>query len=109
MRLDDVEFEALGLAANRQDLSLGAYGAMVCMAHVRGLDSAEQEGLRDLLKGLVAASAQVRRVGVLFNQVVARLNATGEVHESLSAYGAAVTRTLSRVDDAVEHIRIRLS
>ncbi|WP_157963715.1 hypothetical protein [Actinocorallia populi] len=109
MRFNEEEYAAFSSAAERQGLSNGAYAAQVCMAHVRGLDSAEQEAMRDLLRALMLTTGQVRKVGVLFNQVVARLNATGEQAERFVVYAAAADRTLRRVDELTARVRTHLS
>ena len=108
MVFSEEEYAAFSTAARRQELSDGAYGAQICMAHVRGLDSVEQEAMRDLLRSLMLTAGQVRRVGVLFNQVVARLNASGERGEQLTLYAAAADRTLRKVDALAALVRARL-
>ncbi|GAA2731537.1 hypothetical protein GCM10010439_47210 [Actinocorallia aurantiaca] len=109
MRFNEEEYAAFSSAAERQGLSKGAYAAQVCMTHVRGLDSVEQETMRDLLKALMLTTGQVRKIGVLFNQVVARLNATGEQAERFVVYAAAADRTLRRVDELTARVRAHLS
>jgi len=108
MLFNEEEYAAFSAAAERQRLSNGAYGAQVCMAHVRGLNSVEHEVMRDLLRSLMLTAVQVRKVGVLFNQVVARLNATGEQPERLVLYATAADRTLRKVDDLAARVRARL-
>jgi hypothetical protein len=108
IRFDEEEYAAFSAAAKQQGLSHGAYGARVCMAHVRGLNSAEQETMRDLLRSLMLTAGQVRKVGALLNQGAARLNTTGERPEQLVLYAAAADRTLRKVDELAARLRVRL-
>ncbi|WP_344457546.1 hypothetical protein [Actinocorallia aurantiaca] len=55
MRFNEEEYAAFPSAAERRGLSNGIYAAQACMAHVRDLDSVEQEALRDLLGALILA------------------------------------------------------
>lgn len=101
------EYAAFAAAAARQGLAYGAYGAQVCMAHVRGLDSVEHEVMRELLKSLMLTAGHVRKVAVLLNQV-ARLRPTGHQPEQLVLYAAAADRTLRMVDEVAARVRARL-
>jgi len=59
----------------------------------------------DALRELLEARAQVRRFGVLVNQAVAKLNATGELSAELGAAVAACTRAVGRVEEAAVAVR----
>ena len=84
-RFSDDEYEVLSVAAAAGDVTVTSYVAgtavLVARGQVRPLPSATSDALRDL----VDARLQLVRYGVLLNQAVARLNATGEVDGSLFA------------------------
>jgi hypothetical protein len=54
---------------------------------------------------LLEARAQVRRFGVLVNQAVARLHASGELPGELGAAVAACTRAVGRLEVAAVAVR----
>ena len=105
MRFSEDEYAAFASAARGQELSDGAYGAQVCMAHVQGLDSVEQEVMRDLLKTLMLTAVQVRKIGVLFDQAATKENTAGWQVERFVAYAVAADRTLRRVDELAARVR----
>ena len=60
---------------------------------------------REALGELMRASGLVRKIGVLLNQAVARLNATGQRPGELVPVAQACLRRVDRLDAAAEHLR----
>ena len=77
--LTETEFAALEEAAGRARLARGAYAAQVVLAYVNGRGTGPEAVGREALRELIAAAGLVRKIGVLLNQAVAKLNATGHV------------------------------
>ncbi|MCP2337951.1 hypothetical protein [Actinomadura rupiterrae] len=105
--LSDAEHAVLISAAERDHLALGAYVARAALAHASGEPSTDHLLLRELLKELVQARGQVRRLGVNLNQSVAALY-SGELTEQLAAYARACARTVDKLDQAADEICRRL-
>jgi hypothetical protein len=105
--LTDQEFEDLTAAAMRSGLAKGAYAAEATLSVARGVASASFTS-REALGELVRAAGLVRRIGVNLNQVVAKLNATGQRSDDLPAYAAESMRRARKLDDAAEEIRRKL-
>ena len=61
-------------------------------------------GVGDVMRELVKARAQLVRYGVLLNQAVARLNATGEVDRSLVAAAQRCEAATASVRAATERL-----
>ena len=76
-----------------------SYVASTAVAVARGEVRPMPSGVGDVVRELVEARAQLVRYGVLLNQAVARLNATGEVDGAL---GAAARRC----DEATTAVRV---
>lgn len=108
IRLSEVEYTTLAAAADRLGMAVGAYVAEAAMASAREVEPPQWSPLRELLAALMQASAQVRRVGVNYNQAVAALHATGEPTAALEGYAALAARTAGRLDDIAEEVRTRL-
>jgi hypothetical protein len=53
------------------------------------------------------ASGQVRRIGVNLNQAVAALN-SGEFSDLLSMYAQAAYRTVLKLDEVADEVRVLL-
>jgi len=79
--LTEQEFAALDDAAKRTELARGAYAAQVVLAHVNGSGTGPEAPGREALLELVRAAGLVRKIGVLLNQAVTKLNATGARQE----------------------------
>ena len=103
--LTDDEFAELEKAAGRAGLAKGAYAAAASMAAARGGVTAPGEPFREALGELVTASGLVRRIGVLLNQAVAKLNATGQRPGELDPCAQACLRRVERLDAAAEQVR----
>lgn len=103
--LTDEEFAELTQAASRAGLAKGAYAAEAALAAARGRVTAPGEPFREALAELITASGLVRRVGVLLNQAVAKLNATGQRPGELDPCAQACLRRVERLDAAAEQVR----
>lgn len=103
--LTEDEFAELEKAAGRAGLAKGAYAAEAAMAAARGGVTAPGEPFREALGELVTASGLVRRIGVLLNQAVAKLNATGQRPGELDPCAQACLRRVERLDAAAEQVR----
>ena len=103
--LTDAEFAELEQAASRAGLAKGAYAAEAALAAARGRVTAPGEPFREALAELITASGLVRRIGVLLNQAVARLNATGQRPGELGPCAQACLRRVERLDAAADQVR----
>jgi hypothetical protein len=103
--LSDEEFSDVRTAARRAGLAKGAYAAEATLASARGLAAEPDAGLRGALEELIHASGLVRKIGVLLNQAVAKLNATGQRPGELDPCAQACTRRMERLDEAAEQVR----
>jgi hypothetical protein len=103
--LTEDEFAELAQAAGRAGLAKGAYAAEAALAAARGRVTAPGEPLREALGALVTAAGLVRKIGVLLNQAVARLNATGQRPGELGPCAQACLRRVERLDAAAEQVR----
>jgi hypothetical protein len=103
--LTDAEFAELEQAASRAGLAKGAYAAEAALAAARGRVTAPGEPLREALAELITAANLARRIGVLLNQAVARLNATGQRPGELDRCAQACLRRVQRLDAAADQVR----
>jgi hypothetical protein len=99
------EFAALEEAAGRVRLARGAYAAQVVVAHVNGGGTGPEAPDREALGELVRAAGLARKIGVLLNQAVAKLNATGQRSGDLLACAEACMRRVEHLDEAAEQVR----
>ncbi len=99
------EMAALAEAAGRARLARGAYAAQVVLTHINGGGTGPEAVDREALGELVAAAGLVRKIGVLLNQAVAKLNATGQRSGDLLACAEACMRRVERLDEAAEQVR----
>ena len=84
-RFSAEEFEDLAVAAALAGVTPTSFVASTAVAVARGQVRPMPSGMGDVVRELVEARAQLVRYGVLLNQAVARLNATGEVDGALGA------------------------
>lgn len=110
--LSDEEHAVLETAAEREHLALGAYVAQAALAQATlaqasGVSRADQSLLRELLRELMQARSQVRRLGVNLNQSVAALH-SGELTEQLGAYARACAQTVNKLDRTADEVCRRL-
>ena len=99
------EFAALAEAAGRARLARGAYAAQVVHAHVNGGGTGPEAVDREALGELITAAGLVRKIGVLLNQAVTKLNATGQRSGDLLTCAEACMRRVERLDAAAEQVR----
>jgi hypothetical protein len=104
VRLSEAELATLTAAAGRAGLALGAYivRAGVDAAEHRAAPIAEVQ--REALLELIRAVELAYRVGVNLEQVVARLNATGEPGPDLGLAVADCMQVVHRIDEAAQAI-----
>jgi hypothetical protein len=95
-------------AAREHGQALATFAARSMLAQASGLSSAEHLALRQLLLGLMQTGGQVRKVGVLLNQAVTVLNATGIAPQELLEHTAAVAHTAHYVDQVAAAVHARL-
>ncbi len=79
------EFEVLGVAAAAAGLTPTSFVAARAVAVARGVVRPVPSGTAEVVRELVEARTQLVRFGVLLNQAVAKLNATGQVDGALVA------------------------
>lgn len=103
--LTDQELAELSDAASRAGLAKGAFAAEATLAAARGSAVPVGGPWRDALVELMRAAGLVRRIGVNLNQVVARLNATGQRGEDFGPAAQMCHRVIRRLDEAAEQVR----
>jgi hypothetical protein len=104
--LSEEEFAEMEAAAARAGMARGAFAAEAALAAARGtITVAADDGLRDVLAELVYVAGLVRRIGINFNQAVARLHATGQPSGDLVPYAAEIRRRGERLDAVAEQVR----
>ena len=99
------EMAALAEAAGRARLARGAYAAQVVLTHVNGGGTGPEAVDREALLELITASGLVRKIGVLLNQAVTKLIATGQRSGDLLACAIECMRHVERLDVAAEEVR----
>ena len=103
--LTEKEFAELEEAAGRARLAKGAYAAEAALSAARGTATEPDTVLREALGELMRAAGLVRRIGVLLNQAVAKLNATGQRPGELANVAEACLRRVDHLDAAAEQVR----
>lgn len=103
--LTEEEFTELEQAAGRAGLAKGAYAAEAALSAARGTAVEPDTVFREALGELMRASGLVRKIGVLLNQAVAKLNATGQYPAELVPAAQACLRRVERLDAAAEQLR----
>lgn len=103
--LTEADFAELEQAARRAGLAKGAYAAEAALSAARGTAVEPDTLSREALGELIRAAGLVRRIGVLLNQAVAKLNATGQHPAELVPCAQACLRRVERLDAAAEQIR----
>ncbi len=104
-RFSDAELEAIGVAAGLAGLTPTGFAAKAAVDVALGRTSPVPVRTVEALGELLEARAQVRRFGLLVNQAVARLHASGELSGELGAAVAACTRAVGRVEAAAVAVR----
>ena len=103
--LAETEFAALEEAAGRAGLALGAFAVQVVLSQVLGSATGPEAVDTEALRELITAAGLVRKIGVLLNQAVAKLNATGQRSGDLLACAMECMRRVERLDAAAEEVR----
>jgi len=103
-RFSDEEFEVVSVAAAGVGLTPTGYVASTAVAVARGQVRPVPSGVGDVVRELVEARLQLVRYGVLLNQAVARLNATGQVDGSLVAAAQRCDAATASVRAATERL-----
>jgi hypothetical protein len=102
IRFDTQEYEAVQAAAGRARLAVSALAGRVLAAEV---DRATRPvPWADDVRRVEDAGAEARRVGVLLNQAVAVLNATGEAPAELDDAVAQARRASAALADAADRV-----
>ena len=105
VRLSEEEWAVLIQAAARDGAALAAYVATAATGVARGEVTPIPASTADALRELAEARRQVQRFGVLVNQAVARLHATGTVPASLEPAVRVCAQAVNRLDDAAVRLR----
>ena len=87
-RFSEEEFEVVSVAAAGVGVTPTSFVAAQAVAVARGLVCPVPSGVGEVVRELVEARTQLVRYGVLLNQAVARLHATGQVDGALVAAAA---------------------
>ena len=103
--LSEQEHATVKEAASRAGLAKGAYAAEATLASARGFAAEPDTGFREALEELTHASQLVRKIGVLLNQAVAKLHATGQAPGELGPCAQTCMRRVERLDQAAEQVR----
>ncbi|HWG00833.1 MAG TPA: hypothetical protein VG164_03150 [Trebonia sp.] len=104
-RLTEEEFGELSEAAGRARMAMGAYAAEAALSAARGTAAEPDVQLREALGEVMRAAGLVRRIGVLLNQAVAKLNATGQRPGELVPVALACRSRVENLNDVAEHLR----
>ena len=100
VRLSGREKAILDQAASREGLALAAYIGRACVEAAQCRAVTVPAWRQQMLAELIRASGLVGKVGVNFNQAVAKLNATGQADPDLESSAAYCVRVVRRVDEA---------
>jgi hypothetical protein len=92
------------VAAAATGVTPTSYVASSAVALARGQVRPMPAGVGDVMRELVEARTQLVRYGVLLNQAVARLNATGQVDASLAAAAQRCDAATSSLRSATERL-----
>ena len=102
-RFSEEEFEVVSVAAAGVGVTPTSFVAAQAVAVARGLVCPVPSGVGEVVRELVEARTQLVRYGVLLNQAVARLHATGQVDGGLAA-AARCDAAMSSVRAATERL-----
>lgn len=106
--VDENERRELEIAAAEEGLTVSAFVADRALASARLRVPSHPAQLREVLQGLLRATAQLQKAGTNFNQCVAALNTTGQPPGNLPQYARYTATVVRRVDEAASHVRQRL-
>jgi hypothetical protein len=108
VRCTEAEYKDIAAAATRSGLTPTGFAGEAAVAAARGSRPPSAEPRREALAEVMAARAQVRRLGSNVNQAVRALNATGEPPEWLDRAIAIANRAVAQLDDAAAQLTRRL-
>ncbi len=108
LRCTEEEFDQLAAAARRSGLTTSGYAAEAAVAAAVGSQPPQAEPWREALTEVMAARAQVRRLGSNVNQAVRALNATGEAPEWLDRSATLTSNAVVQLDEAASRLVRRL-
>jgi uncharacterized protein (DUF1778 family) len=100
-RVGDADHEEICAGAAREGLSRSAFIVKACLARARGDTTLADLVLRGLYEELKDTVRQVNMIGVNFNQVAKRVNATGRHSADIGAYAAFMFKAIRRLDEVV--------
>ena len=100
LRYSDQEYETVAGAADAAGLTTTGYVAEAALAAAAGAEPPTSAPWRDALIELIAARAQVRRIGLNINQAARVLNTTGDPPVWLEHAVAMTERAIVGLDDA---------
>jgi hypothetical protein len=104
LRYTSQEYQAVARAANAAGLTTTGYVAEAALAAAAGAEPPVGTPWREALTELMAARAQVRRIGLNINQATRVLNATGEQPVWLEQALAMAEQAVIRLDDAATDV-----
>jgi hypothetical protein len=100
-RVGDTDHAEICAGAAREGLSRSAFIVKACLARARGDTTLADLVLLGLYEELKGAVRQVNMIGVNFNQVAKRVNATGQHSADIGAYAAFMFKAVRRLDEVV--------
>ena len=100
-RVGDADHAEICAGAAREGLSRSAFIVKACLARARGDTTLADLVLRNVYEELKDAVRQVNMIGVNFNQVAKRVNATGRHSADIGAYAAFMFKAVRRLDEVV--------
>jgi hypothetical protein len=100
VKYNEAEFAVVERAAARDGLAVAAYLGRVGTDAATGTAVPASRVQLDALKALQDAIEQARMAGRLFNQVVARLNATGRAGPEFRRYADSAARAVRSMEEA---------
>ena len=107
LRLSTEEAAVIATAASRAGMAPMAWAADAAAAVARDEVTPLPTSQREAVGELVAARLQVRRFGVLVNQAVAALHATGQPPTGLASAVSLCSRAVVRLDEATVRLVAR--
>ncbi len=107
-RFSDGEHELVCAAAAAVGLAVDAWVAEVAVRVARSEVAPLPADWREVLAELIATRGQVRRVGVLLNQIAAHAHATGSVPEAAGRVAEMADRVVRRLDELTDQAGRRL-
>ncbi|SEG52529.1 hypothetical protein SAMN04489712_10637 [Thermomonospora echinospora] len=98
VRVGDEDLAVISAGATREGLTRSAFVIKASLARARGDTTQTDPVLRDIHEELKDAARKANSIGVNFNQVVKKLNATGHPTGDIPAYSEAAFQAVRRLD-----------